>query len=107
MKLSSVGRPLIAGVSALALSALGVATALPATAASGEAPAESASLTWGVKESFRNYIYNFEMFEGKSSLLGNVVQEGDQGAFTWSDGSGETSEDGVGTDVSLDRKSVG
>lgn len=101
MKLSSVGRPLIAGVSALALSALGVATALPAAAASGEKPAESASLTWGVKESFRNYIYNFEMFEGKSSLLGNTTQDGDQGVFTWNDGSGNTSEDGVGTDVSF------
>src|SRR5690625_4960655 len=101
MKLSSVGRPLIAGVSALALSALGVSMALPAAAASGEKPAESASLTWGVKESFRNYIYNFEMFEGKSSLLGNTVQDGDQGVFTWNDGAGNTSEDGVGTDVSF------
>lgn len=59
-----------------------------ATTATQIAVTEGA-LSWGVKQSFRNYIYNFTMFEGRSSLLGNtVVQPDAKGGFTWSQGTG-------------------
>lgn len=59
-----------------------------ATSATEIAIAEGA-LSWGVKQSFRNYIYNFAMFEGRSTLLGTTVAQPDaKGAFTWAQGTG-------------------
>ncbi|WP_167132137.1 HtaA domain-containing protein [Paramicrobacterium chengjingii] len=70
------------------------------SAQAAESPTVSnASLTWGVKASFRNYIYNFAMFEGKSTLLGTTTQDGDEGVYTWSGGSGTATSDGSTADV--------
>lgn len=67
--------------------------------AADEATVSDASLTWGVKESFRNYIYDFDMFEGTSTLLGSTTQEGDDGSYTWHGGVGTAAESGQAADV--------
>ncbi len=69
--------------------------------AADEATVSGASLTWGVKASFRNYIYNFAAFEGKSTLLGTTTQDGDKGVYTWHDGSGTATSDGSAADVTF------
>lgn len=69
--------------------------------AADEATVSGASLTWGVKASFRNYIYNFVAFEGKSTLLGTTTQDGDKGVYTWHDGSGIATSDGSTADVAF------
>ncbi|WP_053354157.1 HtaA domain-containing protein [Leucobacter musarum] len=53
----------------------------------------SAQLTWGVKASFRNYIYNFTAFEGRSRLLGTTKQPVAKSEFVWSGGAGSVKSD--------------
>ncbi|MBP1327090.1 peroxiredoxin [Leucobacter exalbidus] len=66
-----------------------------------DAQVAGASLTWGVKGSFRNYIYNFKAFEGKTALLGSAEQPTAEGVFVWSDGVGSAANDGTEADVSF------
>lgn len=66
-----------------------------------EGKVAGATLDWGVKESFRNYIYNFKAFKGKSALLGNTKQPIEKGSFRWSSGSGTAMDNGSKADVSF------
>ncbi|HIZ34408.1 MAG TPA: HtaA domain-containing protein, partial [Candidatus Ruania gallistercoris] len=64
---------------ALALSAAGVVAAAPAIAApepAQEVEVTSASLQWGVKESFRNYITG-PIADGQIALQGSTTQTED------------------------------
>lgn len=64
----------------------------------------AATLDWGVKQSFRNYIYTMqpEFFKGRSSLLGNTSQvEPNQGTFQWSSGTGNADPRASTADVSF------
>jgi hypothetical protein len=70
------------------------------TADTTEASAvQGASLDWGVKESFRNYITG-PIAHGEITTLGTTT-ENDDGTFHWSDGSGEAANDGSSADVSF------
>jgi LPXTG-motif cell wall-anchored protein len=95
------------GLSALsvAASAFVVAGALVTVPTSAQAEDEpdstvsGASLDWGVKTSFRNYI-NGPIADGEITTLGTTT-ENDDGTFHWSDGSGEAASDGSSADVSF------
>ena len=64
-------------------------------AAKSEIQVTAGSLTWGVKSSFRNYIYNFAAFEGSSELLGGAIaQPTTEGEFVWSAGTGTAANSG-------------
>lgn len=64
----------------------------------------SAQLTWGVKASFRNYIYNFTAFEGRSSLLGTAKQPVAKGEFVWSGGTGSVKSDATAAKAAFGSK---
>lgn len=64
----------------------------------------SAQLTWGVKASFRNYIYNFTAFEGRSSLLGTAKQPVAKGEFVWSAGTGSVKSDATAAKAAFGSK---
>ena len=71
-------------------------------AADKELQVTAGSLEWGVKQSFRNYIYNFAMFEGQSRLLGKTIaQPESKGVFKWSAGSGSAASTGAKADVAF------
>ncbi|MBM9465121.1 HtaA domain-containing protein [Aeromicrobium sp. YIM 150415] len=57
----------------------------------------SESLTWGVKQSFRNYVGG-PIAHGKISLLGRTTQA-DSGAFVWTKGAGKSALDGSAADI--------
>ena len=86
---------LVAGGLAFAPAA---ATAAPSA---DEGTVEGATLDWGVKQSFRNYIYNFTKFEGRTTLLGNATQPVEKGSYGWSGGTGTAAVDGSTADVSF------
>ncbi|CAG7620942.1 hypothetical protein LEUCIP111803_02400 [Leucobacter soli] len=67
----------------------------------GEAEVEGAKLTWGVKASFRNYIYNFTSFKGRAALLGDARQPAAKGVYVWPNGSGTVKTDGSAADVTF------
>ncbi|UOQ56430.1 HtaA domain-containing protein [Leucobacter allii] len=73
--------------------------------ATTELAVSDATLSWGVKSSFRNYIYNFAMFEGKSTLLGSATQvaqtKNEDGVFNWTGGTGSADIDGSAADVAF------
>lgn len=77
--------------------------AIPAVAHADEAAqpgvVADATLDWGVKASFRNYIYNFTMFEGRTTMLGSATQPEPKGIYHWSTGSGNAKTDGSSADV--------
>lgn len=60
---------------------------------------ENANLSWGVKKSFRNYIYNFTQFDGDSRLLGSTTQQektdAESGVFHWKSGKGSVTTQGT------------
>lgn len=89
----------VAAFGALALSVTGAAAALPAVAAPtpAEATVTDATLTWGVKESFRNYLTG-PIARGHITTLGSTSGEG---PFTWSNGSGGAADDGSAAEVSF------
>ena len=92
------------GVSLVAALLGGLGFAAPAVAAETaptDGPVAEATLDWGVKESFRNYIYNFKMFEGRTELLGNATQPVEKGSYGWSGGTGMAALDGSSADVSF------
>lgn len=100
---ASMTRQRAVGVAAaLALSAAGVVAAAPAIAApepAQEVEVTSASLQWGVKESFRNYITG-PIADGQIALQGSTTQTED-GTFEWSNGTGTATTDGSSVDVSF------
>ncbi len=61
----------------------------------------SAQLTWGVKASFRNYIYNYGSFKGRSTLLGATTQPTAKGEFVWNGGTGSVKSDASAAKVAL------
>lgn len=89
---------------AFSVLAVGAATAIalaPAAAAdpgSGGASAtvEDATLTWGVKQTWRNYIGG----AGTITMLG-AAEKGDDGLYTWSGGAGTAARDGSAADVAF------
>ncbi|UOR00865.1 HtaA domain-containing protein [Leucobacter allii] len=97
-------RKLLATATAGLVVASGIALA-PAAANAAPGTVADATLSWGVKSSFRNYIYNFAMFDGDSSLLGNTTQaaktNGSDGVFNWSGGTGVGDTEGASADVSF------
>ncbi|UOQ56431.1 HtaA domain-containing protein [Leucobacter allii] len=97
-------RKLLATATAGLVVASGIALA-PAAANAAPGTVADATLSWGVKSSFRNYIYNFAMFDGDSSLLGNTTQtaktNGPDGVFNWSGGTGVGDTEGANADVSF------
>lgn len=68
----------------------------------------SAKLTWGVKASFRNYIYNISpnLFKGRSTLLGSIEQpdEAKKGEFVWTRGTGSVKSDSSAATVAFGAK---
>ena len=72
----------------------------PAAPPVTEGKVAGATLNWGVKASFRNYIYKFTAFKGESKLLGTTTQPVTEGEFRWSGGSGTAMSDGSKADVS-------
>lgn len=70
-------------------------------AAVTETQVTSGSLTWGVRSEFRNYIYNFTAFEGRSKLLGQTAQPVAKGEFVWPKGAGTTKTDGSAAKVNF------
>src|SRR5690625_1683133 len=87
----------VAALATLALSVTGAVTAVPAVAAPSpvDATVTDASLTWGVKESFRNYLTG-PIAGGQVTTLGSTSGTG---PFTWTGGSGEAVDDGSAADV--------
>ncbi|MHA3723368.1 HtaA domain-containing protein [Leucobacter sp. HY1910] len=78
------------------------ARATEPSAAQSEVQVAAGSLTWGVKSSFRNYIYNFAAFEGRSELLGGAVaQPTAKGEFVWSAGTGTAAGAGDLADIAF------
>ncbi|UTX52734.1 HtaA domain-containing protein [Leucobacter aridicollis] len=70
------------------------------TAASGgTSKIENATLEWGVRESFRKYIYDFTAFKGRAQLLGTTKQPQSKGAYLWSGGTGTAADDGTRANV--------
>lgn len=65
----------------------------------GEVLVKGASLSWGVKASFRNYIYNFKAFEGRATLLGSASQPVPKGVYAWPNGAGKVRTDGSRANV--------
>ncbi|KAM9863177.1 HtaA domain-containing protein [Leucobacter sp. BZR 635] len=70
-------------------------------AAGGTSTVKNATLDWGVRESFRKYIYDFKAFDGKAELLGNVQQPVAKGSYLWSGGRGTAANDGTKANVSF------
>lgn len=62
---------------------------------------KGATLDWGVKASFRNYIYNAPAFGGKTALLGSTKQAKDQGTYQWSGGSGTAASNGTSAEIAF------
>lgn len=96
---TSVRRRIAATLSALALGVTGIATALPAAAAPdpdvrGEATVSDATFTWGVKQSFRNYLSS-PIAHGTVTTLGTTTQNPSTGQFIWPGGAGTISTDGT------------
>ncbi|WP_427870664.1 HtaA domain-containing protein [Leucobacter luti] len=60
-----------------------------------------AKLSWGVKASFRNYIYNFAAFEGRTTMLGNAVQPALKGVYEWPEGRGKIMSDGAKGEIAF------
>lgn len=100
-RMTSVFATATAGLLAVggALLAPTVAFAEPAAAEKGTVA--EATLDWGVKASFRKYIYDFKAFEGRTSLLGTARQADSKGTYQWGGGSGAGTSDGAGLDVSF------
>lgn len=101
-----VSRRGAAALATLALSVTGVAVMAPAVAqpvttdAGEEMTVSDAILTWGVKQSFRNYVSG-SIAGGSVTTLGATTQRGD-GAFTWQDGSGSVAEDNSSGSIYFD-----
>ena len=66
-----------------------------------EGTVTKAKLSWGVKASFRNYIYNFAAFEGRTTMLGNAVQPTQKGVYEWPGGRGKIMSDGAKGEVAF------
>ncbi|KIP52523.1 hypothetical protein SD72_09105 [Leucobacter komagatae] len=62
---------------------------------------KGASLDWGVKASFRNYIYNAPAFGGKTTLLGATKQAQPKGTYQWGGGTGRAATNGTSADISF------
>lgn len=72
--------------------------------ASATGNVSASTLDWGVKQSFRNYIYTMQpqFFKGRSTLLGNAAQaEPNKGTFQWSSGTGNANLPAATADVSF------
>lgn len=62
---------------------------------------KGAALDWGVKSSFRNYIYNAPAFGGKTALLGTTKQAKAQGTYQWTGGTGKAASNGTSAEVAF------
>lgn len=91
-------RPLLKSA-AWAVPAVTVAAAAPSLAASTSSRQVTGTLTWGVKQSFRNYIVNVApgVFGGEITLSDGVSQVGgaNDGVFIWPGGEGTVADDGT------------
>lgn len=77
---------------------ISVAAAAPSLAASSDIRSVTGTLSWGVKQSFRNYIVRVPISPGTITLSGGVTQAGDAASpFVWPAGSGTVEEDGTVT----------
>ncbi len=81
----------------LVASGLALAPAV-ANAAPGAGVVADATLDWGVKESFRNYITNPVLAKGKATLLGATTGSG---PYSWTGGTGTANLDGTDVDVAF------
>ncbi|KTR85487.1 HtaA domain-containing protein, partial [Leucobacter chromiiresistens] len=80
------------------LVASGLALApVAANAAPGDGVVADATLSWGVKSSFRNYITS-PIAKGKVTLLGATTGSG---PYAWAGGTGTANLDGSGVDVAF------
>lgn len=96
------GKSLIATLTSALLVASGLAlapTVATAAPAAGEGTVTGATLEWGVKESFRNYIGGV-IARGKITMLGGA-QQNSSGTFAWAGGSGTAAADGTAADVAF------
>ena len=96
------GKSLIATLTSALLVASGLAlapTVATAAPAAGEGTVTGATLEWGVKESFRNYIGGM-IAKGKITMLGGA-QQNSSGTFAWAGGSGTAAADGTAADVAF------
>ncbi|GAA4010115.1 HtaA domain-containing protein [Streptomyces marokkonensis] len=71
---------------AAALGATALATAGATTASAAEVPLKDYELTWGIKQSYRNYVATFA--KGSFTPADGATQAADNGAFTFVDGKG-------------------
>src|SRR5699024_12359984 len=80
----------VAALATLALSVTGAVAAIPAVAAPSpvDATVTDASLTWGVKESFRNYVTG-PIAGGQVTPIGTTTGTG---PFTWTGGTGDAAD---------------
>lgn len=67
----------------------------PGTPPADDATISGATMTWGIKESFRRYVVG-PVAHGAWRTTGNITQAGDSGVFTFTQGGGEL-KDGKGT----------
>ncbi len=96
------GKSLIATLTSALLVASGLAlapTVATAAPAAGEGTVSGATLEWGVKESFRNYIASV-IAKGQVTMLGGAQKTG-SGTFSWAGGSGTAAADGSAADVAF------
>ncbi|MGO2140991.1 MAG: HtaA domain-containing protein [Leucobacter sp.] len=68
-------------------------------ASGGTSKVENATLEWGVRESFRKYIYDFTAFKGRAQLLGTTKQPQPKGSYLWTGGVGTAANDGTRANV--------
>ena len=93
--------PLLVLLTSLLIVLSGIALPSAAQAAPEQGTVEGATLDWGVKQSFRNYIAG-PIAHGSITMLGSTQQIGGaKGAFAWSGGAGEAATDGSSADVSF------
>lgn len=99
----------LVGALVASLMAVGGAVAVPAAANAApgdEGTVADATLDWGVKQSFRNYLLNMQQLtHGSYVLLGDVTADAEMGAasgqFHWGSGEGSGAIDGSTADVSF------
>ena len=82
-------RPVVLAAAVATAAALGttaLATLGATTASAAEVPLTGYELTWGVKQSYRTYVTG--MAAGSFTATGGASQAADNGAFTFTDGTG-------------------
>ncbi|MFD1859269.1 LPXTG cell wall anchor domain-containing protein [Aeromicrobium camelliae] len=87
--------PLLVLLTTLLIVASGLVLPSVATAAPTQGTVSGATLSWGIKASFRSYVTG-PIAHGSASLLGTTT-----GTYVWSGGTGDAAADGSTADVSF------